>query len=39
MVNLLNLKPFKCCNSYWLSPVKIADSLPESRHLIHSVDE
>ncbi len=20
MVNLLNLKPSKCCNSYWLSP-------------------
>ena len=19
MVNLLNLKPFKCCNSYWLT--------------------
>ncbi len=24
MVNLLNLKPFKCCNSYWLSPSVVA---------------
>ncbi len=28
MVNLLNLKPFKCCNSYWLSPLSGTSNSP-----------
>ncbi len=32
MVNLLNLKPFKCCNSYWLSPRKTYVNVMDQYH-------